>query len=210
MNTETFNARYPVGTAVVAYPDVRPEHDAQAERLITRTRSAAQVLSGHTDVVWVEGHPACIALTHVDPICGSRCPDHDHVCLRSPQHQRGICRDQKQKGTESCTWDADAVSAAVKGLARLVSSGGEGCWIMRTPDNCALLVPEGERLVFRRSFKRSTVGVAARLGLIVLGAERVPVPPFVGAPKWLIEFGFDSRTGTWALEGRTIAAGGAK
>ncbi|MEE4419611.1 hypothetical protein [Streptomyces bugieae] len=39
-------------------------------------------------------------------ICGSRCPKHqDHYCRRSPVHQPGICRDRKQKGTESYTWD---------------------------------------------------------------------------------------------------------
>lgn len=39
-------------------------------------------------------------------ICGSRCPEHpEHYCRRSPQHQPGICRDAKQKGTQSCTWD---------------------------------------------------------------------------------------------------------
>ncbi|MFI1485674.1 hypothetical protein [Streptomyces sp. NPDC020747] len=39
-------------------------------------------------------------------ICGSRCPEHaDHYCRRSPKHQPGICRDVKQKGFESCTWN---------------------------------------------------------------------------------------------------------
>lgn len=39
-------------------------------------------------------------------ICGSRCPAHpEHYCRRSPVHQPGVCRDRKQKGTESCTWD---------------------------------------------------------------------------------------------------------
>lgn len=47
------------------------------------------------------------AITKYDAtICGSRCPEHsEHYCRRSPGHQRGICRDRKQKGTESCTWD---------------------------------------------------------------------------------------------------------
>ncbi|MFE9432912.1 hypothetical protein [Streptomyces sp. NPDC006640] len=68
MNAETFNARYPVGTPVFAYPGARPEDIPSATRLVTRTRSEAQVLGGHTDVVWVEGHGACIALSHVDVI----------------------------------------------------------------------------------------------------------------------------------------------
>jgi hypothetical protein len=65
-----WNERYPVGTPVVAYPGCRPEDDPKAERLETRTRSRASTLGGHTPVVWVDGHSACIALTHVDPIGG--------------------------------------------------------------------------------------------------------------------------------------------
>ena len=68
MNAETFNSLYPVGTPVLAYPDVRPEGRPDATRLVTRTRSVAQVLGGHTDVVWVDGYGSCIALTHVDVV----------------------------------------------------------------------------------------------------------------------------------------------
>ncbi|MER5875537.1 hypothetical protein ABT119_06350 [Streptomyces sp. NPDC001910] len=68
MNAETFNRLHPVGTPVFAYPGCRPQDDANDERLVTRTRSKAEVLGGHTDVVWVDGHDACIALTHVDPV----------------------------------------------------------------------------------------------------------------------------------------------
>lgn len=63
-----WNSRYPVGTPVVAYPGARPEDASDAERLITRTRSKAQTLGGHTPAVWVDGHGACISLTHVDPV----------------------------------------------------------------------------------------------------------------------------------------------
>lgn len=66
MNADQFNERYPVGTKVVAYPGARPEDIPSARRLETRTRSEAQLFCGHTDVVWVEGHGACIALSHID------------------------------------------------------------------------------------------------------------------------------------------------
>lgn len=69
MTADEWNALYPVGTPVVAYPACRPEDDPNDERLVTHTRSKAEVLGGHTDVVWVEGHSACISLTHVDPRC---------------------------------------------------------------------------------------------------------------------------------------------
>lgn len=69
---DEFNARYPVGTLVFAYPGARPEDDRNARRLVTRTRSQASVLSGHTDVVWVDGHSACIALSHVDVVAAGK------------------------------------------------------------------------------------------------------------------------------------------
>jgi hypothetical protein len=52
-------------------------------------------------------------------ICGSRCPVHDHVCRRSPHpvaslldlRDRGAfdpyCRDQRDKTSDSCTWDRE-------------------------------------------------------------------------------------------------------
>ncbi|RZU28281.1 hypothetical protein EV284_6447 [Streptomyces sp. BK022] len=70
MNAEQWNKLYPIGTPVIAYPGCRPEDHPNDERLVTKTRSRAEVLGGHTDVVWVEGHGACIALTHVDVVSG--------------------------------------------------------------------------------------------------------------------------------------------
>lgn len=205
MNADDFNRLFPVGQRVVAYPGGR-----QADGLRTMTRTTAWTTDFGKDVVMVEGRSAWIALTHVDPICGSQCPTHDHVCLRSPKHCSN-CRDEKQKGTESCDWDPRQISAAVKGLARLVATVGDGCWIMRTHDNCALIVPEGERLACRRTFKRPTVDVAVRLGLVELGAELLDVPEFAGCPPWLRDFAADPRDGRIVLQGCTIrATGGAK
>lgn len=82
---DAWNRAHSIGTPVIAYPFVRPEHpvavryreavkaglprmgeDDPCTRIVTSTRSKATVLSGHTAVVWVHGHSACIALTHVD------------------------------------------------------------------------------------------------------------------------------------------------
>ncbi|MFJ7999049.1 hypothetical protein ACIQ7D_18140 [Streptomyces sp. NPDC096310] len=60
-----WNAQYPPGTSVTAYPGMRGE-----DPLTTRTCSKAWTLGGHTPVVMVDGHGACIALTHVDPAEG--------------------------------------------------------------------------------------------------------------------------------------------
>lgn len=62
-----FNHRYPVGTVVFAYPGCRPE-DGTGTRLVTRTRTEAQLSSSGYPVVWVEGEGAYICLTHVDPV----------------------------------------------------------------------------------------------------------------------------------------------
>lgn len=71
MNAAEFNSRFPVGTLVFAYPGARPEDFPNDRRLVTRTRTEASVLGSHTDVVWVDGHSACIALSHVDPVSES-------------------------------------------------------------------------------------------------------------------------------------------
>ncbi|MFE7395673.1 hypothetical protein [Streptomyces sp. NPDC057557] len=58
-----WNARYPVGTPVTAYPGARGESP-----LTTVTRSKAWTLSGHTPVVLVENYSGGIKLTHLDVI----------------------------------------------------------------------------------------------------------------------------------------------
>lgn len=63
---EEWNRLHPVGTPVVAYPGARPDDIPSAPRIITSTRSKAELFCGHTAVVWVHGHGACIALSHVD------------------------------------------------------------------------------------------------------------------------------------------------
>ena len=81
---DDFNARYPIGTPVVAYPGIRPEHPVAVahrkrvedgrtfgttdpcKRLDTVTRTPAWIL-GHGDpVVSVEGYAGGICLTHID------------------------------------------------------------------------------------------------------------------------------------------------
>ena len=87
MNAEQFNAAHPVGTCVVAYPSVRPEHpvavryhkalqaglpraveDDPCTRLVTATHTPAWTLGHGAPVVSVEGHAGGICLTHIDVI----------------------------------------------------------------------------------------------------------------------------------------------
>lgn len=57
-----FNASHPVGTEVRFWTGLR-----EGEGKMSKTRTAASVLGGHTAVVWVEDHGACIALSHIEP-----------------------------------------------------------------------------------------------------------------------------------------------
>lgn len=58
-----FNADNRIGTRVRYWPGVR-----QGPGVESRTRSVAQLLASGEPVVWVEGHAACIALSHVEVI----------------------------------------------------------------------------------------------------------------------------------------------
>jgi len=59
---EKFNATHDIGTLVRYWTGAKGDGPGE----VGETRTEAQVLGGHTAVVWVEGHPACIALTHVE------------------------------------------------------------------------------------------------------------------------------------------------
>ncbi|WP_265692371.1 hypothetical protein [Streptomyces griseolus] len=66
MTADEWNARYPVGTPVTAYPVTRDD-----EALTTVTRSRAWTLGHGAAVVSVEGYSGGICLTHVDPVPGA-------------------------------------------------------------------------------------------------------------------------------------------
>ncbi|MFD9070588.1 hypothetical protein [Streptomyces lasiicapitis] len=72
MTADEFNALYPVGTPVIAYPLTRPEGKAPEffERLETTTRTPAWNLGHGVPVVSVEGYPGGIALSHIDVCAG--------------------------------------------------------------------------------------------------------------------------------------------
>jgi hypothetical protein len=60
---DDFNNAYPVGQFVQVCKD-------NGLTIKTRTRSEAQVLSGRTAVIWVEGIAGCYLLDRVRPIQG--------------------------------------------------------------------------------------------------------------------------------------------
>lgn len=58
---DRFNAECPVGSMVILKKDA-------GNAFVTTTRSAAQVLSGHSAVIWLEGVSGCYLLDRVVPI----------------------------------------------------------------------------------------------------------------------------------------------
>jgi len=60
---DRFNARHPVGTEVHYHPIIGGPHGSETYR----TSTPAQLLSGHTPVVWLEGKSGCVALSAVTP-----------------------------------------------------------------------------------------------------------------------------------------------
>lgn len=60
---DRFNATYEVGQWVTLRKD-------NGEGIITRTRSAAEVLSGHSAVIWLHGIPGCYLLDRIVPMTG--------------------------------------------------------------------------------------------------------------------------------------------
>ncbi|MGW9245818.1 hypothetical protein [Streptomyces badius] len=64
---DEFNARYPVGTPVMAYPLTRPGvNEHFFKELDTVTRTPAWILGDGEPVVSVEGYAGGICLSHVD------------------------------------------------------------------------------------------------------------------------------------------------
>lgn len=62
---ERWNSTHPVGVLVKAYPGVIGDKE---RAVIGRTRTKAELLSGHTAVIWITNYTGCIALSHVVPI----------------------------------------------------------------------------------------------------------------------------------------------
>ena len=56
---DAFNARHPIGV------DVFVMIDGKDEPFRTKTRSEAQILSGHTPVIWLENVAGCYLLDRV-------------------------------------------------------------------------------------------------------------------------------------------------
>jgi hypothetical protein len=60
-----WNRTFPVGTVVRYWTGVR-----EGIGKVSTTRTEAEVLSGHTAVVWLNNESGCLALSHIEPIAG--------------------------------------------------------------------------------------------------------------------------------------------
>lgn len=58
---DNWNKHYPVGQAVTVRRD-------NGETMETKTRSPAELLSGHSAVVWLDGISGCYLLSRVAPV----------------------------------------------------------------------------------------------------------------------------------------------
>ena len=63
---DRWNREHDVGTRVHYWKGVRRDDRPRSGEALTR--SPAQVLPGPAAVVWLEGVPACIALSHIEPV----------------------------------------------------------------------------------------------------------------------------------------------
>jgi hypothetical protein len=62
LQVENWNLKRPVGTKVTVHLD-------SGEARETTTRSKAEMLSGHTAVVWLDGVAGCYLLSRVEAAC---------------------------------------------------------------------------------------------------------------------------------------------
>ena len=60
---DQWNAKHPTGTPVRYWTMVR-----EGAGRTSTTRSVAELLSGHTAVVWLAGVSGCVSLSHVEAI----------------------------------------------------------------------------------------------------------------------------------------------
>lgn len=60
---KAFNQAHPIGSRVRYWTGLR-----EGPGEISTTTTEAQLLSGHTAVVWLEGARGCIALSHIEPV----------------------------------------------------------------------------------------------------------------------------------------------
>jgi hypothetical protein len=63
---DSWNRYYPTGTEV----EYRLHHAAMPK--LTTTTTEAQLLGGHTAVVWVKGVSGCVAISHCTPVAEGR------------------------------------------------------------------------------------------------------------------------------------------
>ncbi|MFE9448341.1 hypothetical protein [Streptomyces sp. NPDC006739] len=107
MTADEFNALYPAGTPVLAYPGARPEQVPTTRKLITRTRTAAWVADHGKPVVMVDGLAGWISLTHVDPFRATDTSPEASAARWVPNNPRPLCLDFQQKPDPAAYWCAN-------------------------------------------------------------------------------------------------------
>ena len=60
---DAWNQKHPIGTAVKYYRLINPRAELKG---VYTTRSEAQILGGHTAVIWLDGVSGCVALEAIE------------------------------------------------------------------------------------------------------------------------------------------------
>lgn len=101
---EAWNRAHDVGIPVRYWPGLH-----EGDGIESTTRSLATVLGGHTAVVWVEGRPDCIALSHVEPkveprVTCATCGGHGYDPINECMHgdTAGACFDDLCQDGDAC------------------------------------------------------------------------------------------------------------
>jgi len=83
-----WNKQHLIGTPVRYWTGFR-----EGNGTASATRTQAQMLGGHTAVVWVDGESSCIALTHVEPaqVWDDSIEPGGYVCSWPADTASGIC-----------------------------------------------------------------------------------------------------------------------
>ena len=130
VTADEFNAAHPIGTPVLAFPGMRG-----GRALLTRTRTPAWRLGGHTDVVAVEGYAGgvalTIALTHIEvteeaPVTGQQADQQeaelDSWMTRAYEAERRAWRAEKRLAEWLEHWNATARTGAVDEVAAVLDA----------------------------------------------------------------------------------------
>ncbi|OGS99811.1 MAG: hypothetical protein A3K04_02385 [Gallionellales bacterium RBG_16_56_9] len=98
---DAFNAKNSVGS------DVFVKLDFVDEPFRTRTKSTAQILSGHSAVIWLENVSGCYLLDRVSAVPNDRVEGRDAASSRRVPSHDGLCGNGTEVGADDTAMKGD-------------------------------------------------------------------------------------------------------